>query len=131
MDIETSNVLKYTFMIIPFKVYERIICDNVVNSDFFEYVDHKRIKYDRLYKHVAATISEENPNRIIYDFWVNMKSALPEYFHKVLTFEVKDNGKKTYSTCGYIKDIFTYYFVNGIDLLKCYLLYFLFSELLD
>ena len=114
MDIKTSNVLKYTFMIIPFKINERIICDNVVNSGFFEYVDHKRIKYDRLYKHVAANIYEENPSRTIYDFWVNMKNALPEYYQKVLTFEVKDNEKKSYSTSGYIKDIFAYYFVNGI-----------------
>lgn len=126
MNIETTNVLKYTFMIVPFKIDGDIDYDAILTSKFFQPCDHKRIKYDRLYKHVADSIDENNINRTIKDFWVDLENNMPDYYKKVLTFRAINENNQTYLTEGYLKDIFVYCFENGIGFI---VLNFVFDEL--
>ena len=94
MDIEKNNVLKYTFLIIPFKFEGAISEDAVTATGFYHPCDHSVIKYDRLYKHVADCIDEKNPDRTIFDFWADREHHLSDLFRNTLQFRVKnENGQ--------------------------------------
>lgn len=114
MDIQTNEIFKYTFMIIPFKYQTDFDCKNLLNSNFFRETDHTKIKYDRLYKHIEASIDSSNAERTIFDFWVNKEIALTNIFDKILRFKIRNDLEKTYEVEGYLKDIFVYFFKNGI-----------------
>lgn len=128
MDIENTRIFKYTFMIIPFKFKGIIDNDKILESGYFKPCDHNKIKYDRLYKHVADSISSDNKERTIFDFWVNREEVCPELFRKTLNFNVVTENKKSFKAEGYLKDIFIYCFENGIGF---FVLNFVFDENID
>ena len=113
-DILSDDILKYTFMIVPFKFQGAVDDGKIVGSDYFEKVDHKKLKYDRLYKHVAACIYEDNPDRSVYDYWVDREKCYPEVFRKVLDFDATTEGGQNFQAQGYLKDAFVYLFGDGI-----------------
>lgn len=117
MDIEKNNVLKYTFLIIPFKFEGAISEDAVTATGFYHPCDHSVIKYDRLYKHVADCIDEKNPDRTIFDFWADREHHLSDLFRNTLQFRVKNENGQFFSAEGYLKDLFVYCFDNGIGFL--------------
>lgn len=127
MDIENTRIFKYTFMIIPFK-FTGNIYEGVTNSNFFKPCDHKTIKYDRLYKHIADSISSDNAKRTIFDYWFNREEHLTECFRQTLVFKVMTENKKMYKAEGYLKDLFLYCFKNGIGF---FVLNFVFDENVD
>lgn len=127
MDIENTRIFKYTFMIIPFKFTEEIY-EGVTRSNYFEPCDHKKIKYDRLYKHIADSISSNNAERTIFDYWFNREENLTEYFRNTLVFKVMTENKKLFKAEGYLKDLFLYCFKNGIGF---FVLNFVFDENVD
>ena len=124
MDIENTRIFKYTFMIIPFK-FKGDLDGEVIKSNYFKPCDHKKIKYDRLYKHVAASISPDNPERTIYDYWFNREEIFPELFRRTLEFKVVSDNKRVFKTEGYLKDVFIYCFKSGIGF---FVLNFVFDE---
>lgn len=127
MDIENTRIFKYTFMIIPFK-FTGNIDEGVTNSNYFEPCDHNKIKYDRLYKHIADSISSNNAKRTIFDYWFNRNKNLTEYFRQTLVFKVMTENKKLFKAEGYLKDLFLYCFKNGIGF---FVLNFVFDENID
>lgn len=128
MNIETVKMFKYTFMIIPFKFEGNINEEEIARFGYLLPCDHNRIKYDRLYKHVANSISGNNPERSIYDYWVNREEYFSEVFRHPLNFKVVTENKKTFTTEGYLKDIFVYCFENGIGFI---VVNFVFDENID
>ncbi len=128
MNIEKTRIFKYTFMIIPFKFKGEIKNLDIINSNYFKPCDHNRIQYDRLYKHVADSVAENNADRTIIDFWVNRDLMFTDLFRKTLKFKVLTENKKTFITEGYLKDIFLYCFENGIGFI---VLNFVFDENID
>ena len=125
MDIENTNVLKYTFMIVPFKFEGKIDHERVLKSGFLKACDHDKIKYDRLYKHVADSISEQNEDRTIMDYWVDREHNCCELFRHTLSFRVVNDNGEHHRAKGYLKDIFLYCFESGIGFV---VLNFVFDE---
>ena len=128
MDTKNTRDFKYTFMVIPFKFKGNINSDLIIEKSYFKSCDHNRIQYDRLYKHVADSITENNPDRTIYDFWVDRDVKFPELFRKTLKFKVQTDNNKIFETSAYLKDIFVYCFQNGIGFI---VLNFVFDEDID
>ena len=127
MDIEKNRVFKYTFMIIPFKFTGKID-DRITKNNCFKPCDHKKIKYDRLYKHIANSISQDNEQRTIFDYWFNREENLTDLFRQTLVFKVDNENKKSFVAEGYLKDLFLYCFKNGIGF---FVLNFVFDENVD
>jgi len=128
MDIENTDVLKYTFMIIPFKFKGNIDENEIIKSGYFKPCDHDMIRYDRLYKHVTDCISCSNPDRSIFDYWFNREEKHTELFRKTLLFRTKTENDKILEAEGYLKDIYVYCFENGIGFI---VLNFVFEENID
>lgn len=113
-DLLNQDVLKYTFMIVPLKFKGRVDNEKIAGTDFFMEGDRSKIKFDRLYKHVADCLDKNNADRSIYDFWVDRERVHCDVFRTPLSFKAVTETKQTFVTQGYLKDAFVYLFTDGI-----------------
>lgn len=109
--MEKQNVIKYSFMIVPFKMDKSIKDSNLKNNDFFIEYKEDQIRYEKLYKHINNAIVFGNDNHSIEDYGINLEKYFPEWYKKELTFKVEDKG---YNVKGYLKEVITYFFNSGI-----------------
>ena len=110
----SQDILKYSYLILPFKFTESIDEHKILSSDYFELCDHSKIKYNRLYKHISDSISEKNKDRTIHDFWFNRNKHFTSFFRTELHFSLINELQQNIMIRGYMKDIFIYCFDNGI-----------------
>lgn len=106
--------LKYSFMIIPFKINGNKMFSGKLNSDFFIEVDSKEKKYQKLYKHIENAINSVNKNRYISEYVVNRKKYFKHYDNYLEFNTINKCNNNSFKTLGYVDNISCYVFNDSL-----------------